>query len=148
MPGELKLFGGVCQVEIILFEGGLNDFAFEPFERGIERFIRAGRGRPGLLQPGFGGEHWQTGRLDFMTCFQNQRAFHRVAELADVARPGMASQAMLGVGGELRHRAAGLLAEIVEEVLGQYWRAVGDTDAQMKLSYTREPEQQSLGVDE
>jgi hypothetical protein len=40
MTGELKLFGGACQVEIVLFHRAGDQFALDPVERIVERFVR------------------------------------------------------------------------------------------------------------
>ena len=49
MTGEFKLFGGACQVEIVLFQRAGDQFALNARQRVVERFVRARAAAAGVF---------------------------------------------------------------------------------------------------
>ena len=78
---------------------------------------------------------------------------HQVAQLADVAGPGVAFEPLAGGGGELRRAAAGAAAELAQEMLGQQQHVVAAVAQRRQLErHDVEAEVQvlaeSLGADQ
>ena len=106
--------GGGCQLPLRT-PGDLIAHAVECERRGRGR----GRGWQGGDGPGLADRVGQVLDADHARRVQHHRALDRVAQLADVARPGVAAQRGRGRGGQDGDALAGLRGALPEEVLGE-----------------------------
>src|SRR6266542_1848363 len=73
--------------------------------------------------------HRQVRQSDALACCEDHAALDGVAQLADVARPGMAAEGLAGLVGEAGERLAGLSREEAQQVVRQ-WQDVARALAQ------------------